>query len=103
MKKLSWILFFAVGLTFANPTANLVFAQNGSPTSEVVEFQQRASLPWYVGVIFFIVVAVGVTVFKARIAAKTKKPAVAGNCCAPLVEDGSHPFRPSDDEPGSGR
>lgn len=93
------ILAYAVGLVLANPTVNLVFAQNGSPTAEVVEFQEPASLPWYVGVIFFVVVAVGVTILKARIAAGTKKPVMAGNCCAPLIEDGTHPFRPSDDEP----
>jgi hypothetical protein len=99
VRKLLKILSFTVGLTFANPTANLVFAQDGSPTAEVVEFQQAASLPWYAGVIFFIVVAIGVTILKARIAAGTKKPVMAGNCCAPLIEDGTHPFRPSDDEP----
>ena len=99
VQKFLKILAYAVGLALANPKVNLVFAQNGSPTAEVVELQQRASLPWYVGVIFFIIVAVGVTILKARIAAGTKKPVMAGNCCAPLIEDGSHPFRPSDDEP----
>lgn len=103
LRKFLKIITYAVGLTLANPSVNLVFAQTGSPTAEAVEFQQPASLPWYVGVIFFIGVAVGVTILKARIAAGTKKPVMAGNCCAPLIEDGSHPFRPSDDEPDSGR
>ncbi len=92
-------LLFLFALSLVNPPTHLVLAQNGSPTAEVVELQEAASLPWYVGVIFFVIVAVGVTILKARIAAGTKKPAMAGNCCAPLIEDGSHPFRPSDDEP----
>ncbi len=74
-----------------------VLAQTIGPTPMVVELQETASLPWYVGALLFVGVAVGLTTYKLRHQANRKKPVIITNCCAPLVEDGTRPFQPGDD------
>jgi len=95
--KFLWISIIVIGLTLAEPTIKPVFAQDGPPTSVVIQSPKTTSLPWYAGVIFFVGVAVGVTVLKKCIAEATKKPFSSSSCCVPLVEEGSNPFQIYDD------
>lgn len=95
--KFLWISIIAIGLTLANTTIQPVLAQDGPPTSVVIESPKTTTLPWYAGVIFFVGVAVGVTILKERIAVATKKPHSSSSCCLPLVEDGSSLFQIYDD------
>jgi len=76
-----------------------VFAQAGEPTLGTAEFQDRGTLPWYVGALIFLAIMVGVTVWKRWIAKNSKKQVIQTNCCAPLIDEDAHPFRPSDDSP----
>ena len=99
LRKILRVSLSAAVLFLANPMVSPALAQDGAPTPDFVELQQTASLPWYVAVILFIAVAIALTVFKTRMAASRKKPIVSVNCCAPLIEEGTHPFRPSDDLP----
>jgi len=76
-------------------TAQPALAQ--SPTPYPAGASQPAfTLPWYVGVIILVAVVAGVTWFKERLQAKSKKPVITTNCCVPLVEDGTNPFEQED-------
>jgi len=79
--------------------ASVVMAQSGNPTTESynVEIQKVSGVPWYLGVLFILAIAVGVTVYKNRHQASRKKEVLNAACCAPIVEDGSAPFHPVDD------
>jgi beta-lactamase regulating signal transducer with metallopeptidase domain len=96
---LKTILFVLVFSALIVSTASVVMAQSGNPTSESynVEIQKVTGVPWFLGVLFFIAVAVGLTVYKNRHQASRKKEVLNASCCAPIVEDGTAPFHPSED------
>lgn len=83
-KNLFWSMLMGIGFALANPLTAM--AQSGTPTAATVEFQQTASLPWYVGVLFFVFIAVGVTFWKTRLIKETKQT-ISVNACAPLPDD----------------
>jgi len=80
------------------PLAVPVHAQISTPTSSE-EIRETVSLPWYVGVLFFIVIAIGVTMMKKRISSETKKEFAASGACLPIIDEDSHPFQAGDDSP----
>ena len=94
MNKLVLLVgFFSLVLLAVQPV------QAQSPTPVPAGAAQPAfTLPWYVGAIILVAVVVGVTFFKERLQAKSKKPVISTNCCLPLVEDGTSPFKPEDEE-----
>lgn len=79
--------------------ASVALAQSGSPTADTynLEIQKVTGVPWFIGVLFIIAIAVGVTVYKNRHQASRKKEVLTASCCAPIVEDGTAPFHPVDD------
>ena len=93
------ILFVLVlSVLIVSPTS-VALAQSGNPTTESynVEIQKVAGVPWFIGVLFILAIAVGLTVYKNRHQASRKKEILAASCCAPIVEDGTAPFHPVDD------
>jgi len=100
MRKLyKSILFVLVLSILFVSTASVVMAQSGNPTTESynVEIPKVTGLPWFLGVLFFIAVAVGLTIYKNRHQASRKKEVLTASCCAPIVEDGTAPFHPAED------
>lgn len=85
--KFRFIAIAILTITLFIPLTQIVQAQDGAPAATTAPNQAATSLPWYVGVLFFVAVAVGGTIFKARIAAGTKKQFTSGSCCAPLVDE----------------
>lgn len=62
------IIVFAVIALLAVPASGVVFAQSATPEDNViqVQIQEKEGLPWYVGVLIFLAVAVGLTIYKNR-------------------------------------
>lgn len=87
------------GIILSSPWVRLVLAQTGNPTSAAADFQTRASLPWYAGVIVFIAIAIGVTLLNSWISKSSKKKVIRTCGCVPLVDGDERPFKPADDEP----
>lgn len=98
-RRFLWVVIIAFVFILPKPMTSPVLAQTIGPTPMVVELQETASLPWYVGALLFVGVGVGLTTYKLRHQANRKKPVITTNCCAPLVEDGTRPFQPGDDLP----
>lgn len=87
MRKFGFVITLVFIISLLIVTAAPAQAQDGTPAATTAPNQAATSLPWYVGVLFFVAVAVGGTIFKARIAAGTKKQFTSGSCCAPLVDE----------------
>lgn len=83
MKKyLRWTLLVVLIALLLSPAANPVLAQSGTPDDSVasIQLQETASLPWFVAVLIFIAVAVGLTVFRNRYQATQKKTIIYTTC-----------------------
>lgn len=93
------IIFVLVLSVLIVSTASVVMAQSGNPTSESynVEIPKVTGVPWFFAILFFIAVAVGLTIYKNRHQASRKKEVLTASCCAPIVEDGTAPFHPSEE------
>lgn len=76
-----------LALSLLTPLAQAVQAQNGTPPLPAAEMQPTAALPWFVPVLFFVLILVGGTFFKQWVAKGTKKKFTGGSCCAPLVDE----------------
>lgn len=89
------IILFALLL----PATGVGLAQDGAPAATpAAEAQPATGLPWYAGVLLLAAIFAAVTIFKNRYQATQKKTVLNAACCAPIVTDGEHPFRPAEDE-----
>lgn len=87
LKKSTWVILLVVIFTLAILQVTSVQAQDGTPTPVIVNNQSRISLPWFVPVLFFVIIVIGVTFFKQWLTKGTKKEFTGGSCCAPLVDE----------------
>ena len=62
------IFVIAVIALLAVPASGAVLAQSVNPDDSVIQVQipEKEGLPWYVGAILFLAVAVGLTIYKNR-------------------------------------
>lgn len=77
-----WILLIILLAVLVVPASG-VLAQSGNPEDGVIKVQLQETdtrLPWFVAPLLFILVAVGLTIFRVRYQATQKKTIIFTSC-----------------------